>query len=60
MYSYKDKVYLQTNDMPTFKNKINKAKELSKELALILNDLEDYELEFEISAETEKGGEKDV
>lgn len=53
MYSNKDKLYLQTSDMPTLNNKINKAIELSKELALVLKDLENYDVEFEINAEKE-------
>lgn len=53
MHSYKDKLYLQTRDMPTLNNKINKAIELSRELALTLNDLADYKVEFVINAESE-------
>lgn len=51
MYTNKDKLYLQTSDIPTLKNKINKAIELSKQLVSILNDLECYNIEFEIKKE---------
>lgn len=54
MYSNQDKLYLQTKDMPTLKNKINEAMRLSKELARVLNDLEGYQLEFEIQKEREE------
>lgn len=54
MYSNKDKLYLQTTDIPTLKNKINKAIELSRELASTLNDLENYKLEFEINIKREE------
>lgn len=54
MYTNKDKLYLQTTDMPTLKNKINKAIELSRELTSVLNDLENYKVEFEINAEREE------
>lgn len=51
MFSNKDKLYLQTKDIPVLKNKISKAIELSKELENVLNDLENYEIEFEIRKE---------
>lgn len=54
VYSNKDKLYLQTKDIPTLKNKMNKAIELSRELASVLNDLENYEVEFEINIKREE------
>ena len=51
MFSNKDKLYLQTKDIPVLKKKISKAIELSKELENVLNDLENYEIEFEIRKE---------
>ena len=51
MYSNNDKLYLQSKDMPILKEKISKAIDLSKELALTLQDLETYKLEFEIKKE---------
>ena len=51
MYSNKDKLYLQTKDMPILKEKLERAKELSAELALVLNDIDSYNLEFEIKKE---------
>lgn len=51
MYSSNDKLYLQSKDMPILKEKINRAIDLSKELALTLQDLEAYKLEFEIKKE---------
>lgn len=51
MFSNKDKLYLQTKDVPTLKSKISKAIELSKELESVLSDLENYEIEFEIKKE---------
>lgn len=54
MYSDKDKLYLQTKDMPTLKNKINEAIELSRKLTTVLNDLESYNLTFEIKKEGEE------
>lgn len=54
MYSSKDKLYLQTGDMPNLKNKIDKAIELSRELTSVLNDLENYKLEFEIKEKREE------
>lgn len=51
MYSNKDKLYLQTKDMPILKEKLERAKELSAELALVLNDIDNYDLEFEIKKE---------
>ena len=53
MYSNKDKIYLQTKDIPTLKNKIDKAIKLSKELEQTLSDLECYKLEFEIKEREE-------
>lgn len=54
MFSNKDKLYLQTNDIPTLKNKINKAIELSKELEVVLKDLENYNITFEIKTKGEE------
>lgn len=51
MFSNKDKLYLQTKDVSTLKNKISRAIELSKELESVLSDLENYEIEFEIKKE---------
>lgn len=51
MYSNNDRIYLQTKDMPTLQAKINKAKELSVELASVLDDIDGYQLEFEIKKE---------
>ncbi len=51
MFANKDKLYLQTNDIPTLKKKIEKAIELSKELETVLKDLENYNIEFEIKKE---------
>lgn len=51
MYSNKDKLYLQTNDMPILKEKLEKAKQLSKELEVVLRDIDNYNLEFEIKKE---------
>lgn len=51
MYSNKDKLYLQTNDMPILREKLKKAKELTKELEIVLNDIDTYNLEFEIKKE---------
>lgn len=51
MYSNKDKLYLQTNDMPILREKLKKAKELTKELDIVLNDIDTYNLEFEIKKE---------
>lgn len=51
MYSNKDKLYLQTKDMPALKEKLERAKELSVELASVLNDIDSYDLEFEIKKE---------
>lgn len=51
MFTNKDKLYLQTSDIPKFKNKIEQAIKLSKELASVLNDLETYSFEFEIKKE---------
>lgn len=48
MYSDKDKIYLQTSDIPKLKNKIKKAIDLANELSITLNDLENYNIEFEI------------
>ena len=45
---------MQTKDIPTLKNKMNKAIELSRELASVLNDLENYEVEFEINIKREE------
>ena len=53
MYSDRDKLYLQTRDMPRLKEKINRAIELSKELEQTLSDLECYKLEFEITEREE-------
>lgn len=51
MYSNKDRLYLQTNDMPILKEKLEKAKQLSKELEIVLNDIDNYNLEFELKKE---------
>lgn len=51
MFSNNDKLYLQSKDMPTLKEKINRAIELSKELKITLEDLDGYNLEFEIKKE---------
>ena len=51
MYSNNDKIYLQSKEMTILKEKISKAIDLSKELALTLQDLETYKLEFEIKKE---------
>ena len=48
MYSNKDKLYLQTKDMPILKEKLEKAKKLSKELEVVLTDIDSYNLEFGI------------
>ena len=54
MFSNKDKIYLQTSDIPTLKNKINSAIELSNQLASFLNDLDRYNIEFEIGTKKEE------
>ena len=51
MYSNKDKLYLQTKDMPTLKEKLERAKKLSSELETVLNDIDEYTMEFEIKKE---------
>lgn len=51
MYSNKDKLYLQTNDMPILKEKLERAKELVGKLEIVLNDIDSYSLEFEIKKE---------
>lgn len=51
MYSNKDKLYLQTKDMPILKEKLERAKKLSTELESVLNDIDSYNLEFEIKKE---------
>lgn len=51
MYSNNDKLYLQTRDMPELKKKLENAQRLSKELAIVLDDIESYRLEFEVREE---------
>lgn len=51
MYSNKDKLYLQTKDMPILKEKLERARALSKELQAVLNDIDNYDLEIEIKKE---------
>ncbi len=51
MFSNNDKLYLQSKDMPVLKEKISRAIELSRELVTTLQDLEAYNLEFEIKKE---------
>lgn len=53
MYSNQDKIYLQTRDIPTLKKKIDEAINLSEKLALVLNDLKCYNLQFEIRQDEE-------
>ncbi|MBQ3408939.1 MAG: hypothetical protein IJH12_07040 [Clostridia bacterium] len=48
MFTSKDKLYLETSDLPTLKEKIDKAIKLSNELSTALNDLNGYSLEFEL------------
>lgn len=48
MFTIKDKLFLQTGDLPTLKEKIDKAIQLSNELNLVLQDLNGYQLEFEL------------
>ena len=50
MFTNKDKLYLQTKDIPNLKNTIDKAIELSNELKLVLNELDNYNIEFKISS----------
>lgn len=47
MFANKDKLFLQTGDLPTLKGKIDRAVQLSNELNLVLQDLNGYQLEFE-------------
>lgn len=54
MFSNKDKIYLQTSDIPNLKRKIDKAIELGRELSSVLNDLENYKLELEINTKKEE------
>lgn len=54
MFTNKDKLYLQTSDIPTLKNKIDKAIKLSNQLASVLNDLDCYNIEFEIGTKKEE------
>lgn len=54
MFSNKDKIYLQTSDIPNLKRKIDKAIELGRELSAVLNDLENYKLELEINTKKEE------
>lgn len=58
MFSIKDKIFLETSDIPRLKNKINKAIELSKELKSVLSDLDSYNIEFEIGIKKEKAAEE--
>lgn len=51
MYSNKDKLYLQTKDMPILKKKLEDAQRLSQELVFVLNDINNYQLEFEVKKE---------
>lgn len=53
MFTNKDKLYLQTKDIPNLKNTIDKAIELSNELRTTLNDLESYTIEFEMQTKKE-------
>ena len=50
MFTNKDKLYLQTKDIPNLKKAIDKAIELSNELKLVLNELDNYNIEFKISS----------
>ena len=54
MFINKDKLYLQTSDIPTLKDKISRAIELSRELLKTLNDLDGYDIEFEIKSKKEE------
>ncbi len=54
MYSVNDKIFLQTKDIPNLKSKIIRAIELSNELELVLKDLNNYDLEFEIDIKKEE------
>lgn len=54
MFTNKDKLYLQTKDIPNLKNTIDKAIELSNELRTTLNDLESYTIEFEMQTKKEE------
>ncbi|MCI8965559.1 MAG: hypothetical protein HFJ43_04330 [Clostridia bacterium] len=46
-----DILYLSTKDMPKLKEKLKRAQELSEQLASTLEDIEMYELKFEIKKE---------
>lgn len=54
MFTNKEKLYLQTSDIPNLKNKIDKAIELANELKSVLNDLDNYNIEFKISTKKEE------
>lgn len=54
MFSSRDKLYLQTSDIPNLKEKINKAIELSRELGSVLSELDNYNIEFKINSKKEE------
>lgn len=54
MFTNKEKLYLQTSDIPNLKSKIEKAIELSNELKSVLNDLNNYNIEFSIETKKEE------
>lgn len=51
MHINQDNLYLSTQDMPTLKQKLKEAEELSKQLAAVLKDVSLYSLKFEIKKE---------
>ena len=54
MFTNKDKLYLQTTDIPNLKRKIDRAIELSSELQSVLNDLDNYNIEFKMQTKKEE------
>lgn len=54
MFTNKDKLYIQTSDIPNLNEKINKAIELSNELKKVLNDLNGYSIEFKMGTKKEE------